>query len=159
MKKLLTLTLLLIAVNGYSQKSPLKGFLKPVDQSMFEMDITTDRDITSDYVPSKWLFRPVFNITAMRFDLRDPVEVTSLNSFGTGISYQRFVLHDAEPYMNFGVNLIILFSEAIGEVEPVKLSFAGTVTLWQHISAGFGYSVAGKNMFLLTGVVFSFNGL
>ena len=156
MKKLLTtIAVLLLAANVFGQG----GFFRPVDKNPFALDITTDRDITSDYVASKWHFRPVFQVTAMQFNLKDPVEVTSLNSFGSGISFQKFVLHGGEPYMNFGVNLIILFSEALGAVEPVKLSFAGTVTLWQHISAGVGYSVAGKNMFLLTGVVFSFNGL
>ena len=156
MKKLLTtIAMLLFAVNVFGQG----GFFAPVSKNLFEMDRILGRNLEADYVATKWLMRPVFNITAMRFDLIDPVQVTSLNSFGTGISYQRFVQNEGEPYMNLGVNLLILFSEAIGEVEPVKLSFAGTVTLWQHISVGAGYSVAGKNMFLLTGVVFSFNGL
>ena len=154
MKKLLTLTLLLIAVNGYSQ---IRGFLKPVPNDLFELDITTDRDITSDYTPSKWLVRPIVTLSAMQFMFTNPVTVKSFSSVGTGVSYSHFTLANGEPYQNFAANFILLFTNATESIEPVKLSVAGTVSLWQYINFGAGYSFENKKFFLMTGISYNFN--
>ena len=161
MKKLLTLTLLLIAVNGYSQKN---GFLRPVPNDLFELDITTDRDITSDYVPSKWLVRPIVTISAMQFNFTKPVTTNTLSSLGTGISYQHFILQNGKPYANYGINLLFLFGQESycpsGDdcgVYVSQLSIALTGMLWQYINVGIGYNIPEKMPFILTGVSYSFN--
>ena len=154
MKKLLTtIAVLMLAANVYSQI----GFLRPVPNDLFEMDITTDRDITSDYVALKWMARPMFTITATQFMLTDPVTVKLLSSLGTGISLARFIPQNGEPYMDFAVNLGILFSEQTTGIEPAKLSVAASVSLWQYINFGIGRSFEAKKFFILWGINYNFN--
>ena len=153
MKKLIsTIAILLFAVNVFGQG----GFFRPVDKAMFEMDIT-DRDITSDYVPSKWLVRPIVTISALQYMLSKPVTVQGFSSVGTGISYSHFILANGEPYQNFSINALVLFANSTTSMEPVKLSFAGTVTLWEYMNFGAGYSLEHKKFFILTAISYNFN--
>ena len=154
MKKLVfLLALIFISLAGFSQvrQDRFKGFFGPVDKDLFVAKEGT-RALTS-----VWLFRPIVELTALQFNLTKPVEVASLSSLGTGISYQHFVDVDGEPYSNFGVNGLILFSQDPGGIEPAKLSFAATVSAFQYVNVGVGYSLGIKKFFILTGVTYSFN--
>lgn len=134
-----------------------KGFFRPIDRSLLKAELTTDRDTPIDQRASMWFFRPSVTLSAMQFFLGDPVEVASLSSLGTGVSYQNIVLQNDKPYTKFGVNAMVLFSQSVGEVEPVSLSFAATVQTLNFINVGLGYSLGRNKFFILTGVGFSFN--
>jgi len=148
MKKLIViLSLVVLSTTGFSQS--FKGFFGPVEKDMFS---ASDRSVTS-----VWLFRPVVTLTALQFTLTNPVEVASLNSLGTGISYQHFIERNEEPYNNLGFNALILFNQDPLGIAPANLSFAVTGNFLQYVSAGVGYSLAIKKFFLLTGVTYNFN--
>ena len=153
MKKLLIAILFVtVSVATFAQ-----GFFRPIDRSLLKVDATTDRDITVDQKASVWLFRPSVTLSAMQFFLTNPVEVASLSSLGTGVSYQNIVLQNDKPYTRFGVNALVLFTQSIGDIEPVSLSFAATVQTLNFINVGLGYSLGRNKVFILTGVSFSFN--
>lgn len=152
-KKFLLLAFVVLTFSCMAQK-PFQGFFKPVPDNLFSQEVKTQRGITG---PSAWFFRPTVSLTATQFLLSKPVEVTSLNSFGMGMSYCKFTEVDGQSYMNFGLNALLLFTEKLGEVEPFKLSMAVTVTALQYVSVGAGYSFETKKPFILTGVVYNFN--
>jgi len=156
MKKTLLLIFLLLGLSCYGQ-TPFKGFFRPLERSLFQTEQTIDGNIKADEATSFWLFRPVFTLTAMQFDISSPVMVHSLNSLGTGLSYQHIINSNGEPYANYGFNALILYTQDIGDVEPAKLSIALTGMAWQYVNAGVGYSFANKQFFILTGLSYSFN--
>lgn len=150
MKKItILLAFLMITTIGFSQS--FKGYFRPIDDNIFVAK-TGQKAITS-----VWLFRPVVEVTALQFTLTNPVEVSSLSSLGTGLSYQHFIDNEGVPYNNFGVNGLILFNQDPLGVQPAKLSFAVTVNALQYVNIGAGYSLAVKKFFLLTGITYNFN--
>lgn len=158
MKKLLIILFLAIGITAYCQDSPFKGFFKPINRALFILpDPTIDRGIRVDESTNFWLFRPVVSITAMQFLFEKPVTVSSLSSFGTGVSFQNIINANAAPYTRFGFNALLLFSQKIGDVEPASLSFAVTGSFLNYVSVGGGYSLQAKKFFILTGVTYNFN--
>ena len=155
-KVILILILAMITIVGLSQ-NPFKGFWKPIDRSIFQVEYTIDRELKVDETTSFWLFRPFVSLTAMQFTFANPIEVSSLSSLGTGISYSHFINQNNAPYNNFGINALILFTDQLGGVSPAKLSFAITGSFLQYISIGGGYSFANKKFFILTGIAYNFN--
>ena len=83
--------------------------------------------------------------------------VKSFNSMGTGISYNHYIDRDGLPYSNYGFNLLMLFSYDPGAEAAANLQIAGTVTAFQLVNVGVGYSPQLKKPFILTGVTFTFN--
>ena len=156
MKRLITILFLFVCLCVNGQK-PFKGFFKPVEKTFLTVELTIDKLTKVDQTTSAWLIRPCVQVSAMQFILGDPVKVSTLSSLGTGISYSKFTLQNGEPYMNFAANFLILFGTEIADVSPVKLSLAGTVSLWQHLNLGAGYNFYDKKMFLLSGITFNFN--
>jgi hypothetical protein len=148
MKKLFTLSLFLLLAAGASAQS-FEGFFKPVPNDI----VATSKAMGTN----TWLFRPVVALTAMQFNLTNPVEVAALSSLGTGLSLVRFTEQNGEPYAQFGVNALILFSANPGGVELTKLSLAATITALQYVNVGAGYTFADKRFFILTGVTINFN--
>jgi hypothetical protein len=146
MKKILILLLFVVPMTMTAQK--FEGFFRGVPDDI----ISHDKGISST-----WLFRPVVQISAMQFILKTPVEVAAFNSLGTGLSYVHFVDNNGEPYANFGVNALVLFSENPGGVEPTQLSAALSVTALQFVNVGVGYNFGGKYAFILTGITINFN--
>ena len=155
MKKIiLSMVFVFVMISCYSQDNPFKGFFGPVEKSLYTVrDMNTGREI----IPNFWLFRPLVSLSAMQFMLKSPVQVSSFSSFGTGISYSHFTQKNGEPYNDFGLNALILFTENIGSIEPVKLSFAITVTALQYINVGLGYSTGEKSLFIMTAISYNFN--
>ena len=139
-----------LTATAFSQKA-FNGFFKPVNKEMFSAPLG-DRAITST-----WLFRPVVQLTALQFNLVKPVEVSSLSSLGTGMSYTHFIEQNGEPYADFGVNALVLFTQDIGGVEPAGMGFALTISALQYINVGVGYSLGNKQAFILTGISYNFN--
>ena len=127
-------------------------FFKPVPKDLFKTE-----KLAAIENPSVWLFRPVVELTALQFTFAKPVEVNSLSSLGTGISYQHFIEVDGEPYNNFGVNGLVLFSQNLGGIEPARLSIAVTVSTLQFVNIGIGYNLGLKQAFVLTGITYNFN--
>jgi len=157
MKKLLiTFLFLAIGLSGIAQ-GPWNGFFKPINRTLFLPIETIDRDVKVDETTSFWLFRPVVSITAMQFLFESPVTVSSLSSFGTGVSFQNIINANAAPYTRFGFNALLLFSQKIGDVEPASLSFALTGSFLNYVSVGGGYSLQAKKFFILTGITYNFN--
>ena len=157
MKKLIVVLFFLILPFWLIAQTPFKGFFRPLDRSLFQTEQTIDGNIKADEATSFWLFRQVFTLTAIQFDLASPVMVHSLNSMGTGLSYQHIINSNGEPYANYGFNALILYTQDIGDVEPAKISIALTGMAWQYVNAGIGYSFANKQFFILTGLAYSFN--
>lgn len=149
MKKFIIIVLLLVVWLPLSAQ--FQGFFKPVPK-LFDA-----RELTADYQPSVWLFRPIVTVTAMSFTLGNPVTVASLSSMGTGLSYQHFIDNSGEAYNNYGFSALVLFSQDVGGVQPAKLCPAVTVSAFQYVNIGIGYSFADKKAFLLTGISYSFN--
>lgn len=137
--------LALIASVGYSQ-----GFFKPIGSLTYSENKRGVNDV--------WLIRPMVQLSAMQISLSSPATIAPLSSLGTGISYSKFVpKEDGDPYQVFSANLIVLFGTEVVEVAPLKLSIAGTVSLWQYLSVGLGYSFSDKNLFILSGIAWNFN--
>ncbi len=130
-----------------------QGFFKPVPKNLF----SGEKAIKA--ATGTWLFRPAVTLTAMQFSLTKPVEVASLTSLGTGVSYAHFIDNEGVPYNNFSVNALLLFNQDLinGSVEPAKLSLAITGSFLQFVSVGAGINFSTKKFFLLTGVVYNFN--
>ena len=145
MKRLLVLAFVFLPLLSHSQ-----GFFRPVKADIFNE--AKDRGITN-----VWLVRPQVIINAMQIVLTNPVEVRSLNSIGTGISYARFNEINGDPYQNFAADLSVLFGTNVTEVSPLELSLAGSITLWQYLSLGVGYNFMDRKAFLLTGISYRFN--
>lgn len=148
MKKLIVFLALLTTTTVLFSQT---GFFKGVDNDLFK----GGRGLNS-----VWLFRPVVELTAMQFTIQNPIQVESLSSLGTGISYQHFVPTsptDPTPYNNFGVNGLVLFTQDPLGVAPAKLAFAVTANVWQYLNVGAGYSLAVKKFFILTGITYNFN--
>ena len=153
-KVILSLGFVFVMLSCYSQDGPFKGFFGPVEKSLYKV---RDLDTGKDIVPNFWLFRPLVSLSAMQFMLKSPVQVSSFSSLGTGISYSHFTERNGEPYNDYGFNILVLFTDNIGDIEPVKLSIAGSVSLWQYINVGIGYSNSEKSLFLLTAISYNFN--
>jgi len=154
MKKLIIVFILLFIMAGLSAQG-FHGFFKPVDKSLYvDYDVNGDR-VVQGY--SFWQMRPLLTLTAMKFTFEKPVTVSSLSSLGTGLSYQHFIEQNGEPYANFGVNFIVLFTEQMSGINPAKLSIAVTGMAWQFVNFGAGYDFDCKKMFLLTSISYSFN--
>lgn len=152
MKKI-SMILILVALTAtvFSQTKPFAGFFRPVDKQMFCSPLDT-RAVTS-----AWLFRPIITVSAMQFFIEKPVQVTTLSSLGTGLSLAHFIEQNSEPYMNYAFNFLVLFGTEVEDVSPLKLSLAATVTAFQYINVGLGYSFYDSKAFILTGVTFNFN--
>jgi len=157
MKKLLIILFLAIGITAYCQDSPFKGFFRPLEQSIFEREVTTDGELKVDETTSFWLFRPVVTLSAMSFILEKPVKVATLSSLGTGISYSHFINSNGAPYMNYAFNFLVLFGTEIADVSPLELSLAATVSAFQYVNVGIGYNFYDSKAFILTGVQFNFN--
>lgn len=157
MKKFIMLSCFLLSAVIVQSQTPWRGFWCPVSDDLFSMVPTTDRELSVDYTPSVWLVRPLVTLSAMQFMLTNPVTVNSFSSIGTGVSYSHFTLANGEPYQNFSANLMILFTNAMESVEPVKLSIAGTVSLWEYLNFGIGYTFEGKHFFIMQGISYNFN--
>jgi hypothetical protein len=157
MKRIITILLamfIFLCVNG---QTAFKGFFRPVDASSLKTVRTIDERGIIKESTAVWLVRPCVQVSAMQFLLGDPVKVSSLSSLGTGISYSHFVEQSDEPYMNFAANFLVLFGTEIADTSPLKLSLAGTLSLWQHLNLGIGYSFYDRKAFLLSGISFNFN--
>jgi hypothetical protein len=135
-------------------QSKWDGFFKPVDKNLFSLMATSPGKTTN-----VWMFRPTVSITAMQFvpDKEQGFLVNAFNSAGTGISYNHYIEQNGEPYANYGFNLLLLFGYDTSETTPASLSFAGTVTAFQLINLGIGYSPQIKKPFILTGIAITFN--
>jgi len=148
MKKLFIFSfILLLAMSAGAQS--FEGFFKPVPKDV----VATSKAMGTN----AWLFRPVVALTAMQFNLTNPIQVEAFSSLGTGLSLVRFTEQNGEPYAQFGVNALILFSENPGGVEVTKVSLAATITALQYVNVGAGYTFADKRFFILTGVTINFN--
>ena len=87
----------------------------------------------------------------------DIIFITRLSHLCLSFSFQNIILQNEKPYTRFGVNALVLFTQAIGDIEPVSLSLAATVQTLNFINVGVGYSFGRDKVFILTGVSFSFN--
>jgi hypothetical protein len=145
MKRLIIILLMLLPLTVAAQ-----GFFKPVPD-----DIINNKNERG--VSSTWLFRPVVQLSAMQITVGNPTTVQALSSLGTGVSYAHFTEANGVPYQNIAANLLILFGTEVTDVSPLKMSVAGTVTLWQYMSIGCGYNFMDKSFFILTGISYSFN--
>ena len=157
-KAIILLFLLLITTMGFSQR--WQGFFKPVDKDLFNKSFMRGWLYESaGTFSSVWLFRPTISITAMQFipDKESGFIVKAFNSMGTGVSYNHYIEQDGLPYSNYGFNLLMLFSYDPGGESAANLQIAGTVTAFQLVNLGIGYSPQLKKPFILTGVTFTFN--
>jgi hypothetical protein len=135
-------------------QSKWDGFFKPVDKNLFSLKATEPGKATN-----VWMFRPTVSVTAMQFipDKDKGFVVNTFSSAGTGISYNHYIDQNGEPYANYGFNALLLFNYDVSETTPVNLSFAGTVTAFQLVNLGVGYSPQLKKPFILTGLAITFN--
>jgi hypothetical protein len=156
MKKYIVITILLIiTITSYSQ-SKFQGFFRPIERNIFVPEFPGEKPFVEG-TSHLWLFRPAVSISAMQFNFNSPMTVSTLSSFGTGISYSKIINQNNLPYNVFSANFLILYTDKLGSTEPVNLSLAGTITFLQYISVGLGYSFGNKNLFMLTGVTYNFN--
>lgn len=145
--KYITTVLIIVLTSNlaYSQ-----GFFRPVPKSL-------DYSVNKRGINDTWLIRPTVQLTAMQIMFGETTEVKSLSQVGTGISYAHFIDQNGLPYQNFSADLIVLYGTEFTDVAPLKLSLALSVTAWQYLSFGGGYSFSDKKFFLLTGITYRFN--
>jgi hypothetical protein len=138
-------------------QSKFKGFFKPVQDDIFEVPRSMGAMTVNPAQPGTWLFRPTVSITAMQLTLQKTVIVNSFQSLGTGLSYNHYINQNGLPYSDYGFNLLILYNYDLGGSTPVNISFASTVTAFEIVNVGIGYSPQLKCAFILTGISYSFN--
>ena len=143
----LLFAIMLIGVSVMAQ-SPFHGFFKPVTHENFSL-LKGTGDV------NQFLIRPTVGISATQTYFVDKqIKTEPLVGAGVGVSYLHFKDVTTEPYNDYGVNAMALFN----------MTDAGNVTVspvvtfnYQKVSAGAGYNFADKRLFILTGIVLTFN--
>lgn len=134
--------------------SPWSGFFKPI--SSFNLIEEGDKSP----LPAVWYFRPAVSVSALQLTYNKDskgFDASSLTAAGIGISYAHFINTGFTPYSDYGFNLLCLFDTQINGSTPAGVSLAGTVSAFQFVSVGAGYSFPLKTPFIITGITFNFN--
>jgi hypothetical protein len=153
MRKVISLTILLLVTIVTFGQSKWDGFFKPVSYSTPALRSVIQRPATS-----VWLFRPTVELSAVQFTWNKELKQFDSNAFssvGMGLGYQHYIDVNGEPYNNFGVNLLVLMNTSTSE-DPASISLAGTVNALKFVSLGAGYNTGQKVFFFLTGVTHNF---
>jgi hypothetical protein len=132
---------------------PKNAFFKPVSKDMFKTETGA-----KTVVPSIWLLRPSFQITAVQLTWNKETkgfDSSPLSSVGAGVSYQHYVEANGTPFNNYGFNVLVLLGTDITKITPASLSVAGTFNM-SVINLGVGYNIGNKVPFILTGVKLDF---
>ena len=133
-----------------ASQAQTKGFFKPVTSENFIM-LKGD----SQAKTSQFLLRPTVDISATQTYFVDKqIKTEPLVGAGVGVSYLHFKDVTTEPYNDYGVNAMALFN--MTDAGNVTVSPVATFS-YQKISAGAGYNFADKRLFILTGIVLTFN--
>lgn len=162
MKKLIfVLFLFAISLTGFSQVKHWQGFLRPVDVNLFKNNQTAIKISSSDpnldgklvaTIPTKlWIVRPVFEVTAVRWDwnkIDKRFYGSPFSSAGIGIGYQHFINVNDLPYNNFGFNALLLFGNGF--------VVAGTFEGFGLIDIGVGYDFTIRTIIPFTGIKIKF---
>jgi hypothetical protein len=136
MKK--TIILLLLAITfACSAQSPFKGFFKPVKQNV------TLKSALLGSGTSTWLFRPTVSVDAIKLQYvggEQSFVTSTLQTLGTGISYQNFIDQNGTPYCQLAVNGLVLYNLDLATGTPINLGAGITVGAFNNlISVGAGW--------------------
>jgi hypothetical protein len=158
MKKTLLITMILSLSSVIMAQSPFKGFFRPI--VLDEHTSLKSLGSMTVYTPV-WIFRPTIGITAMKYQVVSGDEtfaVSSLQSLGTGISYQKIVIKDDLPYCQTAYNLLLLYNMDYTGKVPINLGIAATIGLYNNlVSAGIGWDRGQKNPFILLNISLNLN--
>ena len=158
MKKTFLLTIILSLSVAVMAQSPFKGFFRPVNLD----EHTSYKSLGSQtaYTPT-WIFRPTVSINAIKLQpTKDEKEFvsSSLQTLGTGVSYQKFIDKEGVAYCELAVNGLVLYNlDYTGKV-PINLGAAVTVGVYNNlVSAGLGWDVGQPSPFILLNVSLNLN--
>ena len=158
MKRIVVILILAVLCIAGSSQKPFKGFFKPVPNTLLTVSPNSMR--AGVIAPtSKWLFRPVVEVSALQLYYNKDTksfDATSFTSLGMGVGYQHFIEVNDEIINNWGVNALFLFEAIPTETTNAGMSGAITVSALKFINLGAGYNFSNKKMFLLTGVTYNF---
>jgi len=157
MKTLKIITLFLIVTVTVNAQSPWSGFFKPVKVENSKLKAIFGQ--TSTF--SIWLFRPTISLSAIKMQYvggDKSFENSSLQTLGTGISYQQITTTDAVVYTNLAVNGLVLYNMDFSGTKPINLGIAATVGVFNNlISGGIGFDFGQKYPFILLNASLNLN--
>ena len=129
-------------------QKPTSGFFKPVTPQNFSL-------LKGEGQVNTFLIRPAVSISATQsYLVNKQIKTEPLIGAGVGVSYLHYKDVTTEPYNDYGVNALALFN--MTDAGNVTVSPAATFN-YEKISLGAGYNFADKRLFILTGIVLTFN--
>jgi hypothetical protein len=157
MKRIIFLLLLAGIFAATSAQKAHTSFFRPVPSNLFTSDVYSLKTLEN---ASVWLLRPAAGIVATRMTYDKTTKLwdtAPLSAAGLGVGYQHFVeLPDGTPYNNFGVNLLLLTTVQLSEVQQASMGIGLFATVFGFINIGCDYQFGMKNLGLDTGVTLRF---
>jgi len=151
MKKLIVLTLTLFLTIGTFAQGPFTGFLKP------SKTLGGDYALKADGSEREWYFRPAAQLTAVQFNYNKDLkqfESSTFSSAGIGLGYQHYVDVNGELVNNYGFNALIVIDGSQSSMGGFGTAL--TVNALKFVNVGAGYNFKQKQIFLLTGCLWTF---
>ena len=146
--KFIGVFVILFALSATVQAQPTKGFFKPVTSENFMMMKGEGKTVDI-------LIRPAVDISATQtYLVNKEIKTQPLIGAGVGVSALHYKDITTTPYNDWGINALALFN--MTDAGNVTISPVATFS-YQKISAGAGYNFADKRLFILTGIVLTFN--
>jgi len=153
MKRLLFLIVFLAFAFCASAQGPFTGFFRPSSElDVKGLSFRADGDASHEFY-----FRPAAQLTAFQFtynkDLKQ-FESSAFSSMGIGLGLQHYVEHQGQIINNYGFNALIIFDGS----QSSNGAFGAllTVNALQFVNIGAGYNLTDKQIFLLTGAIYTF---
>ena len=139
---------LFLFIPAIVQAQPTKGFFKPVTSENFMLMKGEGKTVDI-------LIRPAVDISATQtYLVNKEIKTQPLIGAGVGVSALHYKDITTTPYNDWGINALALFN--MTDAGNVTVSPVATFS-YQKISAGAGYNFADKRLFILTGIVLTFN--
>lgn len=135
MKKIQILFLMISMSMACMAQSPFKGFFKPVELKT-SLKLKSGDAITST---NTWLFRPTVSVDAIKLQYvgGDQIFTTNtLQTLGTGISYQNLIDKNGVAYCQMAVNGLVLYNLDYTGQTPLSLGAAVTIGVFNNLFSG-----------------------
>ena len=158
-KILLILLLIVASLVSYSQSGErYHKFMGRVNKDIYKTNDTVFIEFRDSGKTNFWIPRPKMFISGMEIPIKgEGSSVKTLSGMGFGVSYAGFTEQNGLPYQYLSADLMLILGTKVNDQQPLAVSIAGSVTVWQYLSFGAGYNFKEKYPFILTGVSYSFN--
>jgi len=151
MKKLFVILLGVFLTTGLFAQGPFTGFFKP------SKSLSHDYALKADGSEREFYFRPAAQLTAVQFNYNKDLkqfESSTFSSAGIGLGYQHYVDVNGEMVNNYGFNALVIIDGSQSSMGGFGAAL--TVNALQFVNVGAGYNFKQKQVFLLTGCLWTF---